>query len=126
MKKTISVKYQGAYHHVVSYYSLEDVVSGKLKRPFQDPRLKHVRPRSELLTGWKVSLEREEEVVEEGSHDVPLTADYTQQTQSGPVQHPGAITPTQPVGTHAVVQAHGRTVQQHTSSHHSPLHYSSL
>ena len=29
MKKTISVKYQGTHHHVISYYSLEDVVSGK-------------------------------------------------------------------------------------------------
>ncbi|EAT83357.2 hypothetical protein SNOG_09165 [Parastagonospora nodorum SN15] len=36
MKKTISVKYQGTHHHVISYYSLEDVVSGKLKRPYQD------------------------------------------------------------------------------------------
>jgi hypothetical protein len=60
MKKTISVKYQGTHHHVISYYSLEDVVSGKLKRPFQDPKLSDIQPRPELLTGWKVSLEDEE------------------------------------------------------------------
>ncbi|OSS48455.1 hypothetical protein B5807_07972 [Epicoccum nigrum] len=28
MKKTISVRYRGIYHHVISYYSLEDVLAG--------------------------------------------------------------------------------------------------
>ncbi|KAK7190181.1 uncharacterized protein CC84DRAFT_1175729 [Paraphaeosphaeria sporulosa] len=60
MKKTISVKYQGTNHHIISYYTLEDVVHGKLKRPCEDPDLRDIQPRPELLTGWKVSLEDEE------------------------------------------------------------------
>ena len=60
MKKTISVKYQGTNHHIISYYTLEDVVAGKLKRPCEDPSLRDIQPRPELLTGWKVSLEDEE------------------------------------------------------------------
>lgn len=60
MKKTISVKYQGTNHHIISYYTLEDVVHGKLKRPCEDPQLSDIQPRPELLTGWKVSLEDEE------------------------------------------------------------------
>ncbi|KAH7348086.1 camp independent regulatory protein [Pyrenochaeta sp. MPI-SDFR-AT-0127] len=88
MKKTISVKYQGTHHHIISYYSLEDVVSGKLKRPFQDPKLADIQPRPELLNGWKVSLEDEE------SKDMPLVAGYPHHIQPSHLQHHviGAVT----------------------------------
>ncbi|KAJ4379100.1 Gluconate transport-inducing protein required for gluconate-H+ symport [Didymella sp. IMI 355093] len=130
MKKTISVKYQGTHHHVISYYSLEDVVSGKLKRPYQDPRLEHIQPRPELLTGWKVSLEDEE------SKDMPLMG-YPPHIQPSHVQH-HAITPvSQSVGPHGMIQSHGPPhlqvpefwpgghVQQYAPSHQSSQHYAS-
>jgi hypothetical protein len=128
MKKTFSVKYQGTHYHVISYYSLEDVVGGKLKRPFQDPRLEHVQPRPELLTGWKVSLEDEE------SKDLPPIADYLRHIQHSHVQHHAITAVTQEVGPHGTIQTHasphlqipeywhGEHVQQYTASHHSPLH----
>lgn len=81
MKKTISVKYQGTHHHIISYYTLEDVVSGKLKRPFQDPKLADIVPRPELLTGWKVSLDDEE------SKDSPQFGSYPPPIQ--PSSRPG-------------------------------------
>ncbi|KAF2205565.1 hypothetical protein GQ43DRAFT_362085, partial [Delitschia confertaspora ATCC 74209] len=81
MKKTISVKFKGTHHHVISYYSLEDVVSGKLKRPCEDPNLAGIAPREELLRGWKVSLEDEE------SKDLPLIPSYAQQTPVSRSQH---------------------------------------
>jgi hypothetical protein len=86
MKKTISVKYQGTTHHIISYYTLEDVVSGRLKRPFQDPRLADIQPRQELLTGWKVSLEDEE------SKETPQFGGYQQSTQPGQALQPGENT----------------------------------
>ncbi|PVI07693.1 camp independent regulatory protein [Periconia macrospinosa] len=88
MKKTISVKYQGTTHHIISYYSLEDVVAGKLKRPCQDPKLVDIHPRPDLLTGWKVSLEDEE------SKDLPLGAGYAHHLQPSHIQHQplGAVT----------------------------------
>ncbi|KAF1933376.1 uncharacterized protein M421DRAFT_195495 [Didymella exigua CBS 183.55] len=131
MKKTISVKYQGTHHHVISYYSLEDVVSGKLKRPFQDPRLEHIQARPELLTGWKVSLEDEE------SKDMPLIAGYPHHIQPSHVQHHAISAVTQSVGTHGMIQSHGPPhlqvpeywhgghVQQYPPSHQSPHHYAS-
>jgi hypothetical protein len=130
MKKTISVKYQGTHHHVISYYSLEDVVSGKLKRPFQDPKLSDIQPRPELLTGWKVSLEDEE------SKDMPLVAGYGQHMQPSHLQHHVIGTVTQAVGnavaqTHAPLHLHvpeywhGPQVSQYASSHQSPQHYAS-
>ncbi|KAL5370915.1 hypothetical protein DPSP01_014593 [Paraphaeosphaeria sporulosa] len=60
MKKTISVKFQGTIHRIISYYTLEDVVHDKLKRPCEDSDLRYIQPRSELFTCWKVSLEDEE------------------------------------------------------------------
>lgn len=124
MKKTISVKYQGTHHHIISYYSLEDVVNGKLNRPFQDPKLANIQPRPELLTGWKVSLEDEE------SKDMPLVTGYSQHIPHSHVQHPtvGPVTHGLPAPTlHLQVPTeywHGSQVQQYASpTHHSPQHF---
>jgi hypothetical protein len=130
MKKTISVKYQGTHHHVISYYSLEDVVSGKLKRPCQDAKLADIHPRPELLNGWKVSLEDEE------TKDLPLVGSYGHHIQPSHLQHHliGAIT--QAPG-HVVVQAHAPLhlqvpeywpapqVSQYTTNHSASQHYAS-
>jgi hypothetical protein len=129
MKKTISVKYQGTHHHVISYYSLEDVVSGKLKRPFQDPKLADIQPRSELVNGWKVSLEDEE------NKDMPLVAGYSQHIQPSHLQHHVIGPVTQAVGVQGVIQTHaplhltvpeywhGPQVSQYSPNHHAPQHY---
>lgn len=131
MKKTISVKYQGTHHHVISYYSLEDVVSGKLKRPYQDPKLADIQPRPELLNGWKVSLEDEE------SKDMPLIAGYPHHLQPSHLQHHVIGNVTQAVGVQGVMSTHaplhlhvsdywhGPQSSQYTPGHHSPQHYTS-
>jgi hypothetical protein len=132
MKKTISVKYQGTHHHVISYYSLEDVVSGKLKRPFQDSKLAHIHPRPELLQGWKVSLEDEE------SKDMPLITGYSQPMQSGHLPPhvvdtvPRAIGEPQAAGpNHAPLQLrvqeywHGPQIAQYTTTNQTSQHYAS-
>ncbi|KAF1957451.1 hypothetical protein CC80DRAFT_44804 [Byssothecium circinans] len=126
MKKTISVKYQGTTHHIISYYSLEDVVAGKLKRPCQDPKLADIQPRPDLLTGWKVSLEDEE------SKDMPVVAGYPHHLQPSHIhhqQHLGAVT--QSLGAHGMVQGHTPLHLQvpeyysYTPTHQSPQTYSS-
>ncbi|KAI1841790.1 hypothetical protein JX266_012057 [Neoarthrinium moseri] len=48
IKKTISVTAQGVTHHLVSYYSLEDVKANRLLTPSQTD-LKFYTPRSELI-----------------------------------------------------------------------------
>ncbi|KAF5027476.1 hypothetical protein F66182_401 [Fusarium sp. NRRL 66182] len=50
LKKTISITYQGVPHHLVSYYSLEDVKSGRLITPSNHHHLRTIIPRQELLT----------------------------------------------------------------------------
>jgi hypothetical protein len=130
MKKTISVKYQGTHHHVISYYSLEDVVSGKLKRPYQDPKLADIHPRPELLNGWKVSLEDEE------GKELPLVGGYGQPLQPSHLQHHVMEAATQAVG-HGLVQTHAplhlhvpdywhnSQTTQYATNQSSPLHYAS-
>lgn len=49
VKKTISVSFQGVPHHLVSYYNVNDVMSGRLTTPTKHPNLRNVIPRSELI-----------------------------------------------------------------------------
>ncbi|OCL05762.1 hypothetical protein AOQ84DRAFT_298311, partial [Glonium stellatum] len=50
VKKTMSVKYKGATHHIISYYSLEDVVADQLTRPMCDTFLRVLPIRPELFS----------------------------------------------------------------------------
>ena len=51
VKKTISVTYRGVLHHVVSYYTTDDVIEHRLPVPTEDPRMIPTNlPRQELLT----------------------------------------------------------------------------
>lgn len=49
VKKTISITYRGVTHHLVSYYTAEDVVANRLMTPTSDPNLRWIVPRTELL-----------------------------------------------------------------------------
>ncbi|XWW99033.1 hypothetical protein V2A60_007038 [Cordyceps javanica] len=49
VKKTISISYQGVAHHMVSYYNVDDVTSGKLDTPTNSILMRGVTPRSELF-----------------------------------------------------------------------------
>ncbi|MCJ1484428.1 hypothetical protein MMC06_004599 [Schaereria dolodes] len=48
VKKTMSVNVNGIHHHLVSYYTLEDVKHGVLITPQNDPEMRHIHPRPEL------------------------------------------------------------------------------
>jgi hypothetical protein len=50
VKKTISVTCDGVTHHLVSYYTIADAVSGKLSKPSKDPRFSHIHPRGSLVS----------------------------------------------------------------------------
>lgn len=49
VKKTISITVNGVSHHLVSYYSVDDVLNNRLSVPSKDTRLHNVIPRHELL-----------------------------------------------------------------------------
>ncbi|PHH77595.1 hypothetical protein CDD82_3457 [Ophiocordyceps australis] len=50
IKKTISITYRGVPHHLVSYYTLQDVVTGAYMTPSRDDRFKNLVPRNDLMT----------------------------------------------------------------------------
>ncbi|KAG6007929.1 hypothetical protein E4U43_000235 [Claviceps pusilla] len=49
IKKTISITLQGIPHHMVSYYTVSDVVSGRLITPSRHPLTMNIIPRAELI-----------------------------------------------------------------------------
>ncbi|KAI2630612.1 Gti1/Pac2 family-domain-containing protein [Hypoxylon sp. NC1633] len=50
VKKTISVTYRGVHHHMVSYYSIDDVMSQKLRTPTESASLSGIAPRASLIS----------------------------------------------------------------------------
>jgi len=50
VKKTVSVTIGGVSHHLVSYYTVADVMSNKFTNPTKDPRFQHITPRPDLIT----------------------------------------------------------------------------
>ncbi|KAL1964228.1 hypothetical protein VTN77DRAFT_7186 [Rasamsonia byssochlamydoides] len=50
VKKTMSVTVSGVTHHLVSYYSVEDVLKGVLSPPSMVESLRYIRPRAELTS----------------------------------------------------------------------------
>lgn len=50
IKKTMSVEYEGTVHHLVSYYTIDDVMLNRLPLPSQDPRLADLVIGSDLMT----------------------------------------------------------------------------
>lgn len=50
VKKTMSVTVAGVTHHLVSYYSVDDVMKGLLSPPSMHEELRYIRPRGELIS----------------------------------------------------------------------------
>ncbi|KAH8683043.1 Gti1/Pac2 family-domain-containing protein, partial [Tricladium varicosporioides] len=50
VKKTVSVTVGGVSHHLVSYYTVADVMNNKFSTPTKDPRFSHITPRADLVT----------------------------------------------------------------------------
>jgi hypothetical protein len=50
VKKTVSVTVGGVSHHLVSYYTVADVMNNKFTTPTKDTRFQHITPRPDLIT----------------------------------------------------------------------------
>ncbi|KAL4950034.1 Gti1/Pac2 family-domain-containing protein [Aspergillus filifer] len=71
VKKTMSVTVSGVTHHLVSYYSVEDVMSSQLAPPSAVEQLKYIRPRPELTQkqNFRSPIDELETVGIENPHD---------------------------------------------------------
>ena len=68
VKKTMSVNVNGVHHHLVSYYKVEDVVSGVLEAPSQNNALRYIKPRHELTSrqNFRAPLDELDEGLDSG------------------------------------------------------------
>jgi len=90
IKKTISVSRRGIQHHMVSYYNIDDVLSGRLRTPTNDPDLHSIIPRQELISNqsFRVPIDQEGLFVVNGRHDQLYTIGGWEEAQN---QHHQAI-----------------------------------
>lgn len=85
IKKTISINFNDTNHHLVSYYSLDDALAGRLPTPSQDARLSRIRPRRAIMTGqdFRVEIEQEDPVLWEEVNSGMETTPYPYHPQPG-------------------------------------------
>ncbi|KAK4966017.1 Global transcription regulator sge1 [Elasticomyces elasticus] len=69
VKKTMSVSMNGVSHHLVSYYKVDDVKSGSVRRPGSDARLNNIQIRPDLLykQNFRAPVEHDEHYIVEGN-----------------------------------------------------------
>ncbi|KAK2748109.1 hypothetical protein FQN57_001232 [Myotisia sp. PD_48] len=106
VKKTMSVTVAGVTHHLVSYYSVDDVMRGLLSPPTMVDTLRYIRPRPELTTkqSFRAPIEDSEQQMEEGdpSHSIYGYRPAMVSHYGMPPQNAGYYTmPQGPYGTHA-------------------------
>lgn len=78
VKKTMSVTVMGVNHHLVSYYSVEDVMRGALNPPSMVESLRYIRPRAELTQkqSFRAPIDDLESNAMESAHDPSHAAMY--------------------------------------------------
>lgn len=66
VKKTMSVTVQGVTHHLVSYYSVADVMANNLRTPSQTENLQYIRPRPELTSkqSFRAPIEEADDITD--------------------------------------------------------------
>ena len=69
VKKTLTVTIEGVPHHIVSYYSAEDVKSGRLLSPSTDPFFQSIDPRDSIKRApqFKTPVEQQDCAINEAS-----------------------------------------------------------
>jgi hypothetical protein len=78
VKKTMSVTVMGVTHHLVSYYSVEDVMRGVLNPPSMVESLRYIRPRVDLTQkqSFRAPIDDLETSAMENPHDPSHAALY--------------------------------------------------
>lgn len=78
VKKTMSVTVMGVTHHLVSYYSVEDVLRGSLNAPSMVDSLRYIRPRVDLTQkqSFRAPIDDLESNGMESAHDPSHAALY--------------------------------------------------
>jgi hypothetical protein len=78
VKKTMSVQVLGVHHHLVSYYTIEDVLEHKLRSVIADESFRRLEPRFDLLKrqNFRAPLDGEEDAPQHHPHESMLGQDH--------------------------------------------------
>ncbi|KAL7919253.1 Gti1/Pac2 family domain-containing protein [Trichoderma austrokoningii] len=117
IKKTISITYQGVPHHMVSYYTCEDVLKGRLVTPSACTMFMDVRPRAELLLSQNFRNPLDEAAIfthEEGGGGLLSMSAYYPMPQAPPVHD---------LSPHGIVMSQSMAVSQPLASYSAALDY---
>lgn len=119
VKKTMSVTVSGVTHHLVSYYSVEDVMRGALSPPSMVESLRYIRPRMELTQkqSFRAPIDDLESNGMENPHDPSHLYGYRPQLVAPPgyamppahtdfYMHPGPYAATHPPPPQAPMAAY--------------------
>ncbi|KAG8676711.1 Global transcription regulator sge1 [Fusarium poae] len=93
VKKTISITYNGIQHHLVSYYTVDDIKAGRLMRPCDHPAVRKVFPREDLISSQNFRVPIHDELVGEEerqflhSREAIIPRDQFYTTASYPVNY---------------------------------------
>ncbi|KAJ6151044.1 hypothetical protein N7470_007638 [Penicillium chermesinum] len=104
VKKTMSVTVMGVTHHLVSYYSVEDVMRGVLNPPSMVESLRYIRPRVDLTQkqSFRAPIDDlESNALESAAHDPSHAALYGYRPQMMAPPAYGMPNPTQDFYMHA-------------------------
>ncbi|KDB28240.1 hypothetical protein H112_09003, partial [Trichophyton rubrum D6] len=122
VKKTMSVTVSGVTHHLVSYYSVDDVMRGVLSPPSMVESLRYIRPRQELTTkqSFRAPIEDPDQPsLDDGDPSQSLYA-YRPNPATAAAMVPQYGMP-QSAGYYAMPQpysSHHHQQQQHQHPHH--------
>jgi len=78
VKKTMSIAVNGVSHHLVSYYKVEDVKNGLLRRPNDDARLANlaIRPELYMKQNFRTPVEDTEQYVIDPTNNKAYAGNY--------------------------------------------------
>lgn len=129
IKKTISITYHNIQHHLVSYYTLDDVTNARLATPSMDEALSNVRPRHALLhcSTFRAPVDDQEFVGNNPrfTHMYPESSEFPPMMPGAPQYTSSVWAPTQPpylaVGGYPYGQSDG-SVYSYGQSEPAPYH----
>ena len=117
VKKTVSVTVRGVSHHLVSYYTVADVMNNKFSNPSKDPRFQHISPRQDLITkqNFRTPIDEVDNVDRMDDRSVYGTYSYTRngyELTNQSISHRPMSLPTPPISyasTSSVYSTYGMT-----------------
>lgn len=103
VKKTVSVTVGGVSHHLVSYYTVADVMNNKFTTPSKDSRFQHITPRADLVTkqNFRTPIDEVDSMDRMDDRSVYASYPYTRngyEMTNQSISHRPMSLPTPPVG----------------------------